>query len=91
MNPVSPVIPGIKLPEVVYAKYQPEYIPLPAYRTSDGVVLTRWKLTWAERFRVTFGGNIWLWVLTFNKPLQPVKLEAVCPNMAVQERGEEKP
>lgn len=91
MKPVSPVIPGINLPEVVFAKDQPEYIPLPAFKTGDGMVITRWSLTWRERIRVLFSGSIWLSVLTFNGPLQPVKLDAECPvNIAVQEirRGE---
>lgn len=75
MDPSTPVIPGLQLPELVFAKDQPEYRPLPAYRSDDGLVVTRWKLTWAERFAVLFGGNLWLSVLTFNRPIQPVKID----------------
>ena len=85
MKPVSPVIPGIKLPEVIYAENQPEYTPLPAYRADDGMVITRWKLSLTERLRIALHGHLWLSVLTFNQPLQPVKLDAVCPNIGVQE------
>lgn len=77
MKPVSPVVPGHS--EVVYAKDQPEYLPLPAHRTEDGCVTTRWKLTWQERLRVLFMGNIYLQLLTFNTPLQPVMLSTTVP------------
>lgn len=80
MKPICPVIPGgFLIPEVVYAKDQPEYIPLPAWRGEDGKVVTRWKLTWRERLRVLMSGNLWLTILTFNRPLQPVMLHAECP------------
>lgn len=81
MTPVSPVIPGFKITETIFAKDQPEYIPLPAWRGEDGRVVTRWRLTWKERLRILFFGNLWLTVLTFNHPLQPVKLETECPLM----------
>lgn len=79
MKPISPVIPGVKTPEVVYAKDQPPYIPLPAYREGDGTITTRWQLSWKERLQVLFKGCIWLSVMTFNKPLQPVQLGTKCP------------
>lgn len=74
MKPVSPVIPGHTLPEIVFAKDQPEYQPLPAFRDHDGYVLTRWRMTWRERLRVLFTGDIYLSLLTFGRPLQPVLL-----------------
>lgn len=55
----------------VYAKDQPEYLPLPVYRTADGEVTSCWGLTWRERLRVLFTGRIYFSVLTFNSPLQP--------------------
>lgn len=82
MTPIEQIIPGFKLPEdemVIYAKDQPEYIPLPAWKGPDGMRVTRWTLTFRERMAVLFGGSIWLTLLTFNKPLQPVKLETSCP------------
>jgi len=62
-----------------YAKDQPEYLPLPCFKEDDGTVITRWRLSWWERLQVLVGGSIWLSVLTFNRPLQPVKLETTCP------------
>jgi hypothetical protein len=79
MLPVTPVIPGRWIPEVTYAENQPEYLPLPAHKCPDGCVTTRWKLSWKERLRVLLSGNIWLQVLTFNAPLQPVKLSCEVP------------
>jgi hypothetical protein len=55
----------------VYAKNQPEYLPLPVYKTEDGVVTSCWKLTWKERIKVLFRGHIWWSIMTFNNPLQP--------------------
>lgn len=79
MIPITPIVPGFDLPYVVYAKDQPEYIPLPALRDDDGTILTRWKLSWKERLQVLFGGSLWLTILTHNHPLQPVKLSTECP------------
>ena len=58
----------------VYAKDQPEYIPLPAHKSKEGEVTTCWKLSLKERLTVLFKGKLYLSVLTFNKPLQPLKL-----------------
>ena len=58
----------------IYAKDQPEYLPLPVHKTDGGTVTSCWKLSLFERIQVLFGGTIWLRVLTFNQPLQPMKL-----------------
>lgn len=58
----------------VIAKHQLEYDPLCSVVSASGVVTTRWELSWLERLRVLFGGSVYLQVLTFNRPLQPVKL-----------------
>jgi hypothetical protein len=81
MKPISPVIPGIELPETVYAKDQPEYQPLPAHRSPDGTVLTRWKLSWRERLTILFRGDLYLFVSTYNKPLQPLMLQVEKPGV----------
>ena len=82
MIPTSPVIPGRDLVEVVYAKDQTKYQPLPALRFPDGVALSRWKLTWRERLQVLFRGNFFLAVWTFNQPLQPLLPSTEEPNWA---------
>lgn len=58
---------------VEFAKDQPEYQTLPAYKenSTQGEVITCWKLSFKERLYVLFFGNIWLSMLTFNKPLTP--------------------
>ena len=55
----------------IYAKNQPEYLPLPVYKTGDGTVKSCWKLSFHERLKVLLTGKIWLMVMTFNHPLQP--------------------
>jgi hypothetical protein len=75
MEPASPVVNGMEEEECVYAKDQPEYLPLPALKSkhSDGRILTRWKLTAAERAALAKGADLFLEVLTFRQPLQPVR------------------
>ena len=64
-----------KFPEVnvTFAEDQPEYLPLPAFRNDSpqGEVVTCWQLSFRERMRVLFSGEIWLSMLTFNKSLTP--------------------
>ena len=66
MTPMDQIIPGFDVPTVVYAKDQPEYLPLPAWRGEDGTVVTRWHLSFLERLKIAIGGSLWLTVLTFN-------------------------
>jgi hypothetical protein len=76
----------IEFPEqnVIYAKDQPQYRPLPAYRVPrdpEGRVICCWSLTWRERLTLLFTGKIWHHVLTFNARLQPQLLEVDKPAM----------
>lgn len=61
---------------VVFAKDQPEYLPLPAHKTPDGVVVSCWKCTLFERLRIALSGRVFVSNLTFNHPLQPQLLAA---------------
>jgi hypothetical protein len=79
MKPVTPVVPGFNLPVQTFAKDQPQYIPLPAVVCEDCTVVTRWKLSFAERLRVLFTGDIWHSQLTFGLALQPIRIETNCP------------
>lgn len=79
MKPISPVIKGYE--EVVYAKDQPEYLSLPAIRQSDGCIVTRWQMSWYERIKTLLTGSIYLEVLTFNNPLQPLKMSVDAPEI----------
>lgn len=58
---------------IVYAKDQPEYIPLPGHKVRDerGEFIFCMGLSFRERLRVLFTGKIWCSLLTFNKPLTP--------------------
>ena len=72
----GPVIRGLEDREVVYAKDQPEYIPL---RTLVGAgpdrrVLSRWTLTDKQREAVAKGADIFLELSTFGQPLQPIRM-----------------
>lgn len=82
MKLITPIIPGRELPVTVFAKDQPEYLQLPAFRDEYGAVTMRWKLTIRERLRILLSGDLWLSVLTFNNPLQPVKLDTTPPEIA---------
>lgn len=84
MKPAEPVadratlmrhLPCGSFDEIVYAKDQPPYLPLPVVRIRDtgGLVISRWHLSLMERLRVLFTGNLFLSQLTFNQPLQPIK------------------
>ena len=69
---------------VTYAENQPEYLPLPALKMADGEIVTCWGLSIRERLRILFSGRIWLSVLTFNKPLQPLLISANKPFQGMQ-------
>lgn len=89
MKPISPVIPGSAVAEIVFAEDQPEYLNLPAIRNGEpeGRVTTRWRLTWRERIKVFVSGDLWLQVLTFHNPLQPILLRTDCPRELAQMEG----
>lgn len=64
---------NFKEANVTFAANQPGYKPLPAFKnvSPDGEVVSCWNLTFRERLRVLFKGEIWLCLLSFNKPLTP--------------------
>lgn len=68
----------IKFPEVnvTYAEDQPEYQPLPVFRQRDGIVVSCWELTDEEIEKIKESKQIFLSVMTFNQPLQPLFLTA---------------
>lgn len=63
----------------VFVKDQPEYLPLPVWKGEDGTVISCWKLNLRERIKFFLTGKIWLWMLTFNHPLQPQRLDVDYP------------
>ncbi len=81
MKPVSPVIPGKDLKEIIVAEHQEEYGNLPSIKFADGLLCTRWEMTTEERDFVAKNGYIYLWIWTFGNPVQPVLLEAKDPEI----------
>ncbi len=73
MTPMNQIVPGFNLPVTVYTRRISQHVQ------PDGTVTTRWHLSLKERLLIAMGGSLWLQVLTFNRPLQPVKLTAQCP------------
>ena len=74
----GPVVVGRESEEVVYAKDQPQYEPLRTlpYETYPGSgdyrVMSRWSLTPEQRRKVSEGSDIFLTMMTFGQPLQPI-------------------
>ena len=60
---------------VVFAKDQKPYIPLPAYQDDiqGGRIFHCWKLTVKERIKILFTGKLWINILNFKQPPQPIK------------------
>lgn len=92
MTPVQPLTMGFGERLVVFAKDQPEYIPLPAAIDERGKVTTEWALTEDEIERLIAGGRIRLEVHTYDPEigtpghtLQPVRLDVVEPECGFRE------
>lgn len=55
-----------------------ECMPLPCHKTRDGEIISCWRLSWKERFKVLLNGRMWLGVLGgITQP--PVWLDPHCP------------
>lgn len=70
------VVDGLESMEVVYGAGQPDYAPLRALKAPDGRIITRWTLSDRQREAVSRGADIFVSMLTFNEPLQPLQLLA---------------
>ena len=68
---------------VVFAKNQPEYLPLPGHVDSapDMRATFCWQLTWRERLTVLLTGQVWQQVRTFGRPLLPQLLRVDKPSI----------
>lgn len=60
----------------VYAEDQDEYENLPVHLSNDNyaVATSCWKFTWLELLKVIFTRRIYAKMMTFGKPLQPIKI-----------------
>ena len=77
LNPKDgPVFDGLEDKEVVFAKDQPQYLPLRTLVSKGGEqrVISRWTLTEDQRKAVADGADIFLMLLTFGEPLQPIQI-----------------
>lgn len=72
----GPVIPELEPLEIFLAKDQPEYNTLRVLRSSDekGYVMSRWQLTPMQKQLIADGTDIFLILLTFGGPPQPVQI-----------------
>ncbi len=72
----GPVFDGLEKNEVVYAKNQPEYIPLRALVSAGPQrrVLSRWNLTEDQRKAIAAGDDLFLILRTFGQPLHPIQI-----------------
>lgn len=59
---------------VVYGENQPQYLPLPAHKTEEGQAIFCFDLDEEERKQIAETGELWVSLLTFNQPLQPILL-----------------
>jgi hypothetical protein len=82
----GPVFDGLEDKEVVYAKEQPQYIPLRTLVSAgpDRKVYSRWTLTAEQRKRVADGADVFLELLTFGHPLQPIRMAIADGNESVE-------
>jgi hypothetical protein len=71
---------------VIYAKGQPQYLQLPARRSADGEVVSRWRPDFRTRLRVLFGGDFYVTLLTFNQPLTPIRVSVKKPVYVLSSR-----
>lgn len=69
---------------IVFGANQPEYQPLPAERVGKpamGQVNTCWELSPDELKQIRETGKIWVSLLTFGQPLQPVLISVDKPEV----------
>lgn len=71
---------------IVIAENQDEYESLPAFVSDDGAVTCCFELDEAELKQVRETGKIWLTVLTFGKPLQPINTSLLNPFIESKEK-----
>ena len=76
MNPVK-----FKEINCIYAKNQPEYLDLPAHKSKDGIVTSCWQLNLKERIKLLLSGKIFIQIMTFNTPLQPIRINLSRPEL----------
>lgn len=86
-----PIAPRVGLPEVMLAEEQPEYltvcVAMVTYTDGTQGIMTRWKLSDEEKAKIAAGEDIYLSLLTFGQPMQPITLEIGRPEWATGDPG----
>lgn len=76
----GPVVPGLEQYEKVYAKDQPEYIPLRTLPGQQGIsAIARMALTPKQRQAIAYGADIYIELLHFGGPLAPSRVMVAGP------------
>ena len=73
---------------VVFAKDQKEYLPLPAHAQNNGLVTFCMELDDQELEAVKKTKILKLTVLTFGRPAQPIRVTTVEPSFPVTHKGQ---
>jgi len=68
----------------IIAKNQPEYLPLPANISPEGIVTCCWELSDDDVAQIIKTRKIWHQILTFKKPLQPQLLLTEKPDFLIK-------
>lgn len=83
------VAPRLGLPEIMVAKEQEQYetvhVSLVDYSDGTKGVILRWRLDDEDRERIAAGEDLYMGLLTFGGPMQPVSLEVGRPDWAPAE------
>lgn len=77
MSPADkPVVEELKRHEIIFAAYQPQYIPLRAICSGgpEGRVISQWTFTPEQRNAIAEGADLFLELSTFGTPLQPIRM-----------------
>ena len=82
MNPTE-----FKGQNVIFAKDQPEYLPLPALKLPDGMVITCWEMTDEEFEELSKTRKVYVSQLTFNMPLTPLSVQTGLDGFIKLEEG----
>jgi len=64
---------------LIIAKNQPEYLPLPAHVSVEGIVTSCWEFTDDEILELITTKRIWLQQYTFGQALQPQRPSVEVP------------
>lgn len=77
---------GEQFPEITIAEDQEQYMPITVAPVtfSDGAfgIVSRWTFTPEERARIAAGEDLYVTLMTFRQPMQPISLDVGRPEWA---------